>query len=202
MSTRKTTKRKAGARAKQPKKRRATHKPGRSSDVGGKRKLGRRTILTTQLRDQLVKVISAGNYDETAIAHCGISKGSFYSWLKRGEDELERLLKLEAEGISDSEPDPNEIIFLDFLYAIKKARADAEMHAVKTVRSHFGRNWQAAMTFLERRFPDRWRKAERHEHTGAGGGPIMARVIVLPDNGRGDRQPDEDYGGESHTRRE
>jgi phage terminase small subunit len=30
--------------------------------------------------------------------------------------------------------------------------------------------------------------SERHEHSGPGGGPIESRVIVIPDNGRADRQ--------------
>lgn len=35
------------------------------------------------------------------------------------------------------------------------------------------RHWQAAMTLLERRIPERYAQVSRHEHAGLGGGPIV-----------------------------
>ena len=33
-------------------------------------------------------------------------------------------------------------------------------------------DWRAAMTYLERRFPDRWGRRQRHEVSGPDGGAI------------------------------
>jgi hypothetical protein len=34
-----------------------------------------------------------------------------------------------------------------------------------------------ALKFLERRHPDRWRRATALEHTGPGGGPVEHRIV-------------------------
>lgn len=44
--------------------------------------------------------------------------------------------------------------------SVKEAEAEAEMDAIRIVENHMEDNWQAAMTYLERRFPERWRRRE------------------------------------------
>lgn len=144
---------------------------------------GRRTLLTPKLQQDLVTIITAGNYNVTACNYCGVAESTFYSWLKRGEEELHRLVEAEKDTGKPQEPLDGELLYLEFLEAIKKAEAGAEVSAVLKVKSAFGGNWQAAMTFLERRFSDRWRRKERHELTDGEGNAIQA-VIYLPDNNR------------------
>ncbi len=148
-----------------------------------RQRTGRLTTLTPELQQDLVTVIAVGNYYTTACAYVGLPESTFYSWLKRGEEELLRLVKIETETGKTEKPKKTELIYLEFLEAIKKAEAGAEIAAVLTVKSAFGKNWQAAMTFLERRCSDRWRRRERHEITGADGKPVQV-MIYLPDNKR------------------
>jgi len=38
-------------------------------------------------------------------------------------------------------------------------------------------DWKAAMTWMERKFPDLWSRGERREITGAGGGPVEVNDV-------------------------
>ena len=53
-----------------------------------------------------------------------------------------------------------------FIEAIKRAESEAEQHLIDLVQqaaeaSH--QNWAAGMTLLERRYPDRWARKDRHQ---------------------------------------
>jgi hypothetical protein len=117
------------------------------------RGVGRPSKLTKERRDLFVTAIREGNYVETAAAVAGISKTSIYNWMARGR---------EAKSGE----------FFAFLEAVKEAEAFAERTAVGQVRRAGAtdtRNWAAAMTFLERRFRDRWaRPAQTTEPVGGG----------------------------------
>ena len=56
--------------------------------------------------------------------------------------------------------------YFQFWQAIKDAESAAEAEAVAQVRLASRESWQAGMTWLERKFPDRWGRHERTEHTG------------------------------------
>ena len=57
-------------------------------------------------------------------------------------------------------------IYREFYEALKRAEADAEVHAVAVVRKAMTKGWRAAFQYLERRHPDRWRRRESIEHEG------------------------------------
>jgi transposase len=133
------------------------------------RKPGRPTTLTDVVAEKIIAYVEAGNYVLTAAAACGISRRSFYDWMKRGRAELDAL-----EG--GAEPEPNEELFADFAARVEIATAAAEIAALKDVRSATER-WQAAMTYLERRFPDRWGRRQAIEHSGPQGGAIALRAL-------------------------
>lgn len=161
---------------------------------------GRRATLTDQITQELVAIIEAGNYFVTACRSVGLPEATFYCWLERGEKELMRIMDLEKETGEQVEPEASELPYIQFLDAIKKAEGAAETVAIKAVKAQFGTHWQAAMTFLERRYPDRWKKRDRLEHTGDGGGPIGLNVrVYIPDNGRGDLSRPDDPDGEDQT---
>ena len=119
--------------------------------------MGRPTKLNDEVSEFIVSAIRAGNYAEVAAKAAGIHPATYYDWMKRGKagKEADRL-------------------YAEFANAVKKAEGEAEAHAVALVRKAMPDNWQAAMTYLERRYPDRWRRRERHEITGPDGGPIVA----------------------------
>jgi transposase len=106
--------------------------------------VGRPTKLTPRVQERIVRLIEAGSYAEPAARAAGISASTFYSWMERGE--------LEDDGI-----------FREFREAIKRAEAEAEVRAVNVVTGAMPRSWQAAMTFLERKHPDRWGRRSRAE---------------------------------------
>lgn len=115
---------------------------------------GRNTKISPKRIKQISDLIAAGNYANIACQSSGISEATFYNWLARGQKEKERMTVLRG---NDEIVEPNnEYIFVEFLEAVKKAEADAESAAVIHVRTAMATNWQAAMTYLERKFPDRW----------------------------------------------
>lgn len=116
-------------------------------------KVGRKTKLTSQVQERIVQAIRGGNYAVVAARYAGIDESSFYGWLVRGEKE--------GTGL-----------YFEFFKAVKDAESAAEVEAVEEVRLASRESWQAGMTWLERKFPDRWGRRERHEMTGRDGGPI------------------------------
>src|SRR2546425_12106758 len=115
--------------------------------------MGRPTKLTKEIQEHIVAAIRSGNYADAAADSAGIHKATYYRWLERGE--------------SDAKADRP---FRDFRDAIKKAEGEAEVHAVALIRQAMPDNWQAAMTWLERRYPDRWRRRDSVAVAGSGGG--------------------------------
>lgn len=128
------------------------------SDIKSHRKSpkGRPAKLTDELLSEIVENIRIGAYVETAAAAAGLSKDTFYRWLKRGRRALD---KLEKSGEMAEEDE----IYAHFSDAIKKAQADAEMRDVALIARAAQTTWQAAAWRLERKFPDRWGQKVRQE---------------------------------------
>jgi len=116
--------------------------------------MARPTKLTSELQDRILKAVRAGNYAEAAARSCGIGVSTYYRWLQRGT--------LEPTGI-----------YAEFTEAIRRAEAEAEVHAVVILRRAMGQDWRAALAYLERRHPGRWRRHTSTELTGRDGGPIQ-----------------------------
>ena len=108
----------------------------------GRKTGGRQTKLTPEIQEKIVAAIRAGNYAAVAAGYAGISERTFYSWLQRGREQ--------TKGI-----------YLQFLQAIKSAENESEVRAVAHIQKHMAENWQAAMTYLERKHPDRWGRRDR-----------------------------------------
>jgi transposase len=121
--------------------------------------MGRPTKLTPEVKDRLLSALRAGNYLEPACVYAGISYQTFLNWKERGE----------REGRGP---------YFEFLEAINKAMADAEIRAVAQWQQAMPENWQAVRDFLDRRHPDRWRKREELQHTGKDGAPLP--IVVMP----------------------
>ena len=135
---------------------------------------GSTPILSEELIERLVITIRGGAYVETAAAFCGISKDTFYRWLRLAESDetSELLLKL-----SD---------------AVKKAMAEAELRDLHVIdRAAQDGVWQAAAWRLERKYHDRWGRQAKVllEHSGPDGKPIqvtdradrLKKILTDPD---------------------
>jgi hypothetical protein len=120
---------------------------------------GRRSKLTPEVQETIVQVIRAGNYAYVAAEYAGIGQTTFYRWLELGEQE---------------EFGP----YREFRDAVKRAEREAEIRAVATVQQHMKTNWQAAMTYLERKFPSRW---GRRMDVTSDGQPVGTIRVVCRD---------------------
>jgi transposase-like protein len=121
--------------------------------------MARPTKLSPELQQRIVQALSAGAYVETAAAMAGVSKQTLYSWLKRGADQ--------AQGP-----------FREFLDAVEKAQAEAEVRDIALIAKAAQTQWQAAAWRLERKFPEKWGRKTRVEHTGEDGGPVQVSIAI------------------------
>ena len=104
---------------------------------------GRKTKLTKELTDEIVKRIRAGNYIKVACEAVGISQTAYFDWLNKGEQGIEP--------------------YAEFLGAIKKAESEAHTHFVAVIAAQAPSQWQAAAWWLERKYPGQWGKREKIE---------------------------------------
>lgn len=133
---------------------------------------GRPSKLTMELQEEVVKHLRTGNYIETVSALVGISKNTFYDWLKRGAREIQRVEQNSRARIRKDEQK-----YVDFSDAVKKAMAHAEVRDVTLIAKAGDKNWQASAWRLERKHPDKWGRKERQtiEHMGKDGGAIETK---------------------------
>lgn len=94
----------------------------------------------------IVDTIKLGVHPERAAVAAGISERTHYLWQAKG---------LEEQGHRDAGKPPRKTyqVFLDYVSAVDKATALAEIDLLKKARS--GENHDA-LAILERRFRDRW----------------------------------------------
>lgn len=104
--------------------------------------MARPTKLTPERQQRIIDALLAGNYFETSCRYAGIHPATAYGWMAKGERQ-------------PTGP------YREFFEAIKRAEAQAEVLAVAEVRKAWSDSWQAAMTWLERKFADRWGRRDR-----------------------------------------
>ena len=99
----------------------------------------------------LSEYIRKGNYACVACNLCGISEPAFYEWINLAQQD-------ENNGLSEGES-----LYISLVKSIKKAEAEAEDLMVQTARNAAVQNKDGylAITFNERRHPDRWGRKDR-----------------------------------------
>lgn len=149
-------------------------------------------LMDDDLLNELINYIKVGNYLDVACAAVGITQKTYYKWLSTGaaveemvagrddEDELKQRM---TEGELVLAMSVQQVRSWNFRREALKASAISEAYAVAMVRSQMPQQWTAAMTFLERRFPGRWKRREQIDigeaetHTG------IDETILLQDPG-------------------
>lgn len=100
-------------------------------------------------------LIEQGAYAKVAALSVGVTEHTYYNWLQWGRTGKN------ATG------EPADEIYKEFFQSIKRAEAAAELDAMMRVRNASGEKdappWAAQMTFLERRFRERWSRGQRLE---------------------------------------
>jgi transposase len=134
---------------------------------------GRPLKLSQPLIDKVANFLRIGVYVETAAIASGMSKQTFYTYLRQANDLQERIEKAKTLGERVSLIKHEKLLLL-FLDAIEKATAEAETSDVVTIKQASKTNWQAAAWRLERKNPDRWGRRDfvKSEVSGPGGAPV------------------------------
>lgn len=120
-------------------------------------KPGRTTKLTPEVQERIIQALTAGNYQEVAAQYAGINPSTYYKWLHEAREENA------SEELKE------------FLEAVEKARAQAEVRSVALIQNAAnGGTWQAAAWWLERSKPTKWGRQAKitQEISGPEGGPI------------------------------
>jgi hypothetical protein len=110
---------------------------------------GRPTLLTPELADRIVQVVSAGNYLKTAAQFAGVGQSTLMGWLARGRAAAGQV----QQGYDVGE---EELPFLDFLERVTQAETVAEVSAVTHWRRAFPEDWRSARDYLARKRPEQW----------------------------------------------
>jgi hypothetical protein len=131
--------------------------------------MGRRPGLTEEIQKNICDALTQGNYQDDAARYAGIAESTYYKWISRGMDERNRV----EDG---GKPDTKEVMYVEFVEAVEKARANASVRNVMLVQRAAQDHWQAAAWWLERSFPKKWGRKERHEVTGVDGESIQVSV--------------------------
>lgn len=121
-------------------------------------RVGRPDKLNKTLEEEIVKFLQLGNYVETVCAMVGLSKSTFYDWVKRGARESDRVSK---DGRLRIRKDERK--YVEFSYAVKKAMAHSEVRDVALIGKASEKNWQASAWRLERKYPERWGRKDNHD---------------------------------------
>jgi len=96
--------------------------------------MSRPSKLTDQVTEQVCKAVAMGMTFELAAQYAGISKTTFFRWMRIGEES--------------DEGSP----FWEFWHSVKSAESKGALNALTTInRAAVDGSWQAAAWLLERR---------------------------------------------------
>lgn len=126
-------------------------------------------LLTDEVHDRIVGTLRLGNYVEHAASYAGISRGTLYNWLKKGDEAR-------AKRESGAELDEVEERYARFSEDVDNARATAVVRNVSIIQQAAQTNWQAAGWWLERTAPQHFGRQMRTEVSGPNQGPVQVNV--------------------------
>lgn len=102
--------------------------------------------------DAIVRAITLGAPREMAAQAAGVDPTTFYRWVAVGAEFID----LDDEAVAGLEPKQQRL--RQFCQDVKRADAQAVVFAVELVADAMPKDWKAAMTWLERRYPGEWGK--------------------------------------------
>ena len=126
-------------------------------------------LLTDEVHDRIVGTLRLGNYVEHAASYAGISRGTLYNWLKKGDEAR-------AKRENGAELDEVEERYAKFSEDVDNARATAVVRNVSIIQQAAQTNWQAAGWWLERTAPQHFGRQMRTEVSGPNQGPVQVSV--------------------------
>ena len=135
--------------------------------------MGRDIKWTPEIQEAICNAISIGAQYEAAAVYSGISEATFYNWKKQGEAVEKRLSEED-----DYEPEGNDVIFLEFLKAIREANATNQVYHVNNLHNLAPTNSSVSQWILMNRH--KYGQPTRIEVTGKDGGAIETKDITDP----------------------
>ncbi len=96
-----------------------------------------KTKITPELIELIKEHLEEGNYDMIAAQAAGITRQTFYNWIRKG--------KTDKEGI-----------YYDFYRMVEESKATGEVKLIAVIKKASNRTWTAAAWILERSRPERW----------------------------------------------
>ena len=146
--------------------------------------------LTTQLIEDVCLLLRRGSYIESAAAACGISKDTFYRWMKNGKsaqgNNLEKELSYAVlKSLAEAEMRDLEVIDKAALGTPDRLALDENGKILidtkgNAIVAEYGLspNWKASAWRLERKFPDRWgRKSKMDVEVGGEEGGMIITFV-------------------------
>jgi hypothetical protein len=121
--------------------------------------MARPTKLTPELEEKVITSIKAGNFRNAAARWAGIDDSTFRRWMRRGTKARKGPLA-------------------SFARRVLEAEKAAEMRCVALVMKAAAEDARHAEWWLERKYPQRWGRKQRHEITGKNGEVIRAQAEV------------------------
>jgi len=113
-------------------------------------------LLTPSITNYIARLVRQGNYIEVAAACAGVSRLVVFQWLRKGSRAQRDFIEKGTEIPSDALP------YVEFARVVLAAQAESESDAVKILEKLSKKNLHALTWRLERRFAQRWSKADRH----------------------------------------
>jgi len=124
--------------------------------------MGRKTKLTPEVEGIIVDYISRGAYDWVAAEAAGITRVTFWNWMKLGEKSRE------GDRFAAHRR---------FFNEVSKAKAEARLKAESAVFENAPFNWLRVGPGRERAGRPGWTEKTQHEVSGPDGNPLTVKVI-------------------------
>jgi hypothetical protein len=118
--------------------------------------IGRPTLCSTEVADQILKNVATGSYWKPACEAAGVSYAAVREWI--GKADRDR-----SNGIESP--------YTHFVDRLKRAEAEAEVSLAKMVATTPD-DWRAQAFVLERRYRERWGRQDA---------PTVAVQVVVSD---------------------
>lgn len=127
---------------------------------------GRTTKLTKGMIEAVCHCIEQGVTQERTAEYVGVSESTFYRWIDRGKVAKSGIYKSFWENLQKAHA-ACEVKLVEQVQAAAKGGeitvetrinrdADGNVTSSTTIEKQASKSWQAAMTLLERRWPERW----------------------------------------------
>jgi hypothetical protein len=129
--------------------------------------MARRTKLTPEVQDTIVKTLAVGNFFETVCQAAGIDPRTGFEWLQRGRGEHPHrgqapLYAQFAQAVSRAQARDE----VDTIARIKQAGRGGALLSIRiehrangatvTTKTYTAPDWRTDAWYLERKYPQRW----------------------------------------------